>query len=119
MFENWAVPSLRLTFGGSPCPNHFCLFSELCADIANNLLHSPNWDPLTLSSPHAIKIAPPLLQDLSLDFTPARPLDICLEADDNGKVDISIDDGMVIVPDLHNNRNKAVQSLLLAIHTLC
>jgi len=26
---------------------------------------------------------------------------------------------MVIVPDLHNNRNKAVQSLLLAVHTLC
>jgi len=119
MFENWAVPSFRLTFGGSPCPNHFCLFSELCADIANDLLHSPNWNPLTLSSPHAIKIVPPLLQDLSLDFTPARPLDICLEADDNGKVDIFIDDGMVIVPDLHNNRNRAVQSLLLAIHTLC
>jgi hypothetical protein len=119
MYEKWAIPSLRLTFGGSPCPNHFCLFSELSADIANDLLHSPNWDPSLLKSPHAEKIAPPILQDLSIEFAAAKELDICLECDDAGKVDIFIDDGMVIVPDIDNNRNRAVQSLLLAIHTLC
>jgi hypothetical protein len=36
-----------------------------------------------------------------------------------GKADIFIVDGMVIIPDLKQNRYRAVQALLLAIHTLC
>jgi len=42
-----------------------------------------------------------------------------MEPDDWGKVDIFIVDGIVITPDLHSNRDRAVPSLLLAIHTLC
>jgi len=47
------------------------------------------------------------------------PLDIELEPDDDGKVDIFIDDGIAITPDLHQNRFRAIQSMLLAIHVLC
>jgi len=38
MLKDFALLSLRLMFGGSPCPHEFCLFSELCADLANDLL---------------------------------------------------------------------------------
>lgn len=36
-----------------------------------------------------------------------------------GKVDDFIDDGIVIVPDINQNRNRAIQAMLLAIHVLC
>jgi len=45
MFENYTVTSTHFTFGGSLCPSHFCPFSEICADLANDLLHRKEWDP--------------------------------------------------------------------------
>lgn len=113
MCNEFALPSVRLTFGGSACPPEFCLYSELSADLANDLLHCAEWDPTELTSPHA-KLLDPILP-----FNPARSLDVVLEPDDFGKIDIFIDNGMVIVPDINNNRHRAVQALLLAIHTLC
>jgi len=119
MYKNMALPSLRLTFGGSPCPTEFCPFSELCADLANDLIHCKDWDPKVLASPNASKISEPIFLDDSEDFTPAKDLDIALVPDDSGKIDIFIDDGLVITPDLGNNRHRAIQALLLSIHTLC
>jgi hypothetical protein len=119
ILDAFALPSLRLTFGGSPCPNHYCLFSEISADLANDLLHCPDWNPSSLHSPHADKILDPIYLDTSLDFHPAKPLDISLQPDNFGKVDIFIDDGLVFTPDLGTNKFRAIQSLLLAIHVLC
>jgi len=56
MLDNFSLPSTRLTFGGSPCPYHFCLFSEI---------------------------------------------------------------GLAITIDKNDNKFRAVQSLLLAMHILC
>jgi hypothetical protein len=61
MYKNMAIPSLRRTFRGSPCPTEFCPFSELCADLANDLLHCQEWDPISLASPNAPKIAAPII----------------------------------------------------------
>jgi hypothetical protein len=62
MCNEFAIPSLRLTFGGSPCPNEFCLYSELSADLANDLLHCPDWNPTELGSPHAASLPEPNYQ---------------------------------------------------------
>jgi hypothetical protein len=61
MYKDFGLTSLRLTFGGSPCPNEFCIASELCTDLANDLLHCPHWDPSKLTSPHAEKVSPPTI----------------------------------------------------------
>jgi hypothetical protein len=119
MYGSFALPSLRLTFGGSPCPNEFCAISELCTDLANDILHARDWDPKVLKSPHADLLRDPVLLEDSTEFAQAKQLDVEIPADDWGRVDDFIDDGIVIVPDLHDNRNRAVQSLLLAIHVLC
>jgi hypothetical protein len=50
------------------------------------------------------------LLDALLPFTEARSLGVILEPDDWGKVDIFIDDGMVITPDLLSNRYRSVQA---------
>ena len=119
MCNEFALPSVRLTFGGSPCPNEFCIFSELCIDLANDILHNPSWDPRDICSPHSILIQDPVILDSSTPYASAKPLDIVMDPNDWGKADIFIDDGIVIIPDLNSNRNRAVNSLLLAIHTLC
>jgi len=43
-----AYIALRLTFGGSPNPQGWCLFSEMVADASNELLMNPDWYPSKL-----------------------------------------------------------------------
>jgi hypothetical protein len=119
IYKGFALPSLRLTFGGTPCPNEFCLFSEICTDLANDILHCPYWDPSSLCSPHAKKIPDPILLPAETEFKQAKNLDVSIPPDDWGKIDDFIDDGIVIVPDINSNRFRASQALLLAIHVLC
>jgi hypothetical protein len=119
MCKEFALPSLHLTFGGPPCPLEFCIYSKLSTDLANDLLHCSKWDPIKLNSPHASKLLKPLLLDQMIPFSQAKSLDVVMETNDWGKVDIFIDDGMVMIPDLNSNKDRAVQALLLAIHTFC
>ncbi len=119
IYKGFALPSLRLTFGGTPCPNEFCLFSEMCTDLANDILHCPSWNPKTLCSPHWNKISDPVIQSAEVEFKQAKSLDVSIPLDEWGKVDDFIDDGIVIIPDIKDNRNRAIQALLLAIHVIC
>jgi hypothetical protein len=45
-------------------------------------------------------------------------LDVDVPMNDIGHVDDFIDDGIVIVPDINNNKNRGVQALLLVINTI-
>jgi hypothetical protein len=56
MYKEFALPSLRLTFGGSPCPNEFCVVSELCTGLANDILHCPHWANNKRGLPILVKI---------------------------------------------------------------
>jgi hypothetical protein len=118
MYKDFGLTSLRLTFGGSPCPNEFCIASELCTDLANDLLHCPHWDPSKLTSPHAEKVSPPQYLNEAIPFTAVKDIDVDIPPDDWGKVDDFIDDGIVVVPDIGDNKIRAIQAMLLAIHIL-
>jgi hypothetical protein len=37
----------------------------------------------------------------------------------SGRIDVFIDDGIAVVPDIGNNKDRGVAAILLAIHTLC
>jgi hypothetical protein len=118
MCQDLGLLSLRLTFGGSPCPNEWCIASELCTDLANDILHCKEWNPAELHSPHAPKLPTPQYLSDHIPFAPAAHLDVTIPEDDMGRIDDFIDDGIAIVPDLNDNKNRAVQALLLAIHIL-
>jgi len=40
----YIIISLRIPFGGSPCPSVFSALSDLITDLINDLLEDPNWD---------------------------------------------------------------------------
>jgi len=90
----------------------------LCSYLANYILHCLEWEPKVISSPHAEKLQDPILLDQQFPFTQAKELDVDIPNDNWGRVDNFIDDGIVIVPDLQDNRNRAIQAMLLAIHIL-
>lgn len=119
MCGNLGLISLRLTFGGSPCSNEWCTFAELCTDLANDILHSPDWNPSLLSSPHQTKLHPAQYLDDSIPFASAAELDVEIPHDDMGRIDDFIKDGIAIVPDINNNKERGVAAMLLAIHSLC
>jgi hypothetical protein len=118
MYEEFGLPSLRLTFGGSPCPNEFCIISELCTDLANDILHCPLWNPADIKSPHSDLLPDPITLDESIPYHQAKELDVEIPDDDWGRIDEFIADGISIVPDIGNNRKRAVAAMLLAIHTI-
>ncbi len=51
VFNEIAYVALRLTFGGSPNPPTWCLFSEMVTDLANEIYMCQEWDPHQLRSP--------------------------------------------------------------------
>jgi hypothetical protein len=85
------------------------IYKDFCGD----------WDPATLASPHVAKLSNPSLLPIDVTFKQAKSLDVSIPLDTWGKVDDFIDNGIVIVPDSHQNRNRAIQAMLLAIHVLC
>jgi hypothetical protein len=77
-----------------------------CTDLANDLLHCPDWDPSKLASPHADKVSPPQYLNEAIPFTAAKDIDVVILPDDWGKVDDFIDDGIVVVPDIGDNKTE-------------
>ena len=114
-----ALPGLRLTFGGTPCAYEFCVASETSADLANDILHAPDWDPRELSSPHTCKIPEAKTLPDSIPFGQAAELDVEVPVDCYGCVDDFVDDGIVLVPDINDNRARGAGALTLAIHIIC
>ena len=47
-----AILITRIPFGSAPEPGEFCITSETVLDLANELIHLEEWDPLVLPSPY-------------------------------------------------------------------
>ena len=118
IYKEFALPGLRLTFGGTPCAYEFCVASETCTDLAQDILHAPAWDPRTILSPHASKIPDPIILDNSIPFGEAKEMDVEITANCYGCIDDFVDDGMVVVPDIGDNRLRGAGALPLAIHIM-
>jgi hypothetical protein len=51
LIHGTAYLSLRLLFGGRPCPSLWSDFSEGITDLSTAIANNPEWDPVTLHSP--------------------------------------------------------------------
>ena len=55
----YILVSLRLPFGGAPCPSDFCLVSDVITDTINDLLASKTWNPKEIKSEYTKNIPAP------------------------------------------------------------
>ena len=110
--------SLRLPFGGRPCPSEFCNISESLADIAAALLACPYWDPANLRSRLQPFVPEPVLLDDDIPFEQALPMVVAIEPNDYGITDAYIDDIPTFVPDLGDNRRRGSGATLLGIDAI-
>jgi hypothetical protein len=117
--NNHLYMALRLTFGGSPCPNLWNCISETGTDLANMLIQNPYWDHRTLHDPLSSTIDTPETLPQEIPFAQTRELAVDIPINDIGKVDIYIFDTIGISLDKNDNVQRVSAAIPLAIHTLC
>ena len=105
----YAFVSFRMTFGGSPNPPTWCNFSEMVADLANEISLCKDWDPSEIQSPDQPVTPEPKRLDSSIphvaarEMAPAREIAVVIPAFEAGKVDVSMDDLINAFPDSPEN----------------
>jgi hypothetical protein len=117
VFDNIAYVALRLTFGGSPNPPTWCLFSEMVTDLANEIAICNEWDPETLRSPEQpITPLPKLDTTHGSDFAIAQATAVSVPVTSTIKTDGFIDDLILVFLDTPKNRARAPHCVPLAVH---
>jgi hypothetical protein len=117
VFDKVAYIALRLTFGGSPNPPTWCLFSEMVTDLANEIAVCDEWDPNTLRSPAQPVTPVPKLDDASgKKFAPAQHTAVAVPVTSTIKTDGFIDDLIQVFLDTPENRARAPHCVPLAVH---
>ena len=69
-----AYIAVSLTFGGSPNPPLWCLFSEMVTDLANEIANCSDYKSKVLASPSQPKLTAPKLLSSTALLTKALPL---------------------------------------------
>jgi len=110
--------ALRLTFGGSPCPNLLNCISESGTDLANMLIQNEFWDHNILLDPLSSKLDLPDSLPDKIQFSQTKELAVSIPINDIGKADIYIDDTIGIALDKNDNVNRVSAAIPLAIHCL-
>ena len=112
----------RLPFGSASPPGEFCITSETAFDLANDLIHCKEWDPLVLPSPYK-KYLPKLLRlDDDVIFKAAEEADVKMDSQRKGGAYGYIDDGGTALLDSPNNWimvSRAYQSVVMSLFIIC
>jgi hypothetical protein len=117
-FDGLLLISLRLTFGGSPCPNLWVCIGQPICDIANELKQNPIWNHLELFDPLSLQVLVPQRLAPNTFFGQALPLAVNIPTNNMGKGDIYIDDSIFICPDLNDNIERIARAVPLAINAI-
>jgi hypothetical protein len=113
-----AYMSLRLTFGGSPNPPTWCMFSEMVTDLANEISACLAWNPRTLRSPAQPRTPEPIRVDAAVPIAPAREMTVIVPTghDLDARVDGFIDDLINVFLDTPQNCCRQPHVVPLAMH---
>ena len=111
-----AYLALRLTYGGSPNPPAWCMFSEMVTDLANELTRCLRWDPEVTFSPAQPMAPEPKLLPSQIPLAQARKMSVLVPRTDGGIVDGFIDDLISVFLDSPRNRIRHTQAVPLAMH---
>ncbi len=87
-------------------------------DLANAIIQHEHREPSILDDPISFKIPNPKPPPSTIPFLPAMDLAVDIPTNDLSKVDIYIDDFIIITPDLLNNCDQTNAAMPLAIRTI-
>jgi hypothetical protein len=117
--DGLAFISLRLPFGGRPCPSLWSDLSETITDLSTALALDRTWDPDTLHSPLQHLIPPTFSEPDTVPFAAALPTSVTIPASDGDyTADVFIDDIISVILDDGAGCKRGAASSLLAIHTV-
>jgi hypothetical protein len=112
-----AYITMRLTFGGSPNPPSWCLFSEMGTGLANEITCcSKKYNPRRLRSPSQPDTPLPILSPCVALLAKALPMAVCIPETHVARVDSFIDDLINCFLDTSENREKQPHVVPLAMH---
>ena len=118
--DKLAIISLRLTFGGRPCPSEWNTLSESVCDLANALMEDPDWDPDILFSPQTERLPEKKSLANDIPIAKAKKLVVDVPVGNGTKAEVFIDDTSSLAVDIPgtNNIKRMEGAALLAIHTV-
>jgi hypothetical protein len=105
--KGMAIMTFWNTFGGAPCPYEWGIKSERICDLANELIVSKEWNPLTLHATVQPLIPPKKILVNNLPLGQARKLIMDVPVDSRGKIDVYIDDTTGLTVDIPGRDNAA------------
>jgi len=114
----YIIISLRMPFGGAPCPSEFALAADLIADTINDLLSDKNWNHKSVYSDIIYKIPNPIPLDDDIPFTEAKNLSVKIPIDECGKTDVFVDDFITIGPDIDDTLERIIKAPSTVIHAI-
>ena len=101
--NNYLLLSLRLPFGGAPCPSEFSLLSDVITDTINDLMNDSTWNPTALRSEYIHKIPESIRLHPQVPFAVAMGTSVPNKEGDKCSADVFIDD--IISVGVHKNDN--------------
>jgi hypothetical protein len=87
-----AYIAIRLTFGGTPNPLSWCLFSKMVTYLANEIACCSQYDPKILRSPLQPNTPEPMLSLNTVPLAKALPLAILVPVTHTARVECFIND---------------------------
>jgi hypothetical protein len=89
--DDICILMLWLTFGRTPCPFKWNIFSESKPDLADAILHNNNWDPATLHAKCQHQVPPLHLLNGAIPFAAGLEQVVHIPINPRGTRDIYID----------------------------
>ena len=115
---DYLLLSLRLPFGGSPCPSEFCLVSDVITDVINDLMDCKQWDPFSISSDYVKQIPAPSKLPSEVPFGKAMELSIEIPEETECKSDVFVDDIITFGVDKGDNLQRIMAAPCTVMHAL-
>lgn len=118
MFAGLAFIALRLTFGGSPNPPTWCMFSEIVTDLANELLLCNDWDPSLIHNPNQSETPIPRLRHNPPRLAQALGTAVNIPLSSMARVDGFKDDLKCVFLDSEENRSWPPHAVPLVMQVI-
>ena len=110
--------SLRLPFGGAPCPADFSLVSDVITDTINDLLEDKTWDHREITAEFVAMIPKESSLPDEIPFATARELSVEVPNVKDGKADVYIDDIISCTPDIGDNLGRVEAAACTVIQAI-